>query len=535
MNKSTLKYIRYTQLPVFFAVLSLIMITVLTGILLQKQGVGYMGDSSRFFDYGSKEGLSSLPIHDAPLYPFLLRIHRFTSLNVVSFSALANIILYPLAAFILFTCLFSISRSLVASYVATVITVFSWPFISTYSYAQTEVLFLPLLLASMFWLLHADARNSLRFAIFSGLAASFSIFTRYAGIFTLLAAGLYLVAIHYRQVVRLMRYAVAFIVAAGLPFLLLVAWNILRAGKATSRVFSPHPPSSEKLLGGLYWIMNYFLPYRILDSWFIPSALFFIFLLIAVILVLHLYGNILEKQYGIMCLTWSLAYIVFLYVSLTFFDDHTPLDERILSPLVLTTLCCIAYAVGIALVRCRSLLLRAAAVVIMSYMLVFTGYRAFGFVSNAYTNGLGFNRREVRESQSLKDAVSLSQNIKVYSNAPEAAALLYGTRNMRYIPYKLNPTSLLPNPGYTNQFESLLHEVHSNEAIVVLFYFKHKPGVWTHYLPDPDEIARRLNAVVIKEYSDGVIYGAKAVSNRIYEILGEPSAAAYGLSPDAEP
>ena len=236
-----------------------------------------------------------------------------------------------------------------------------------------------------------------------------------------------------------------------------------------------------------------------------------------------------------MCLTWSLAYIVFLYASLTLFDDHTPLDERILSPLILTAVCCFTYAACIALLRCRILLLRATALLFLSYMLVFTGYRAFGFVANAYTDGLGFNRREVRESQSLKDAVILSRKFKIYSNAPEAVSLLYGTLDLRYIPYKLNPTSLLPNPGYLNQFALLRHEVHSNQAIVVLFYFKHKPGVWTHYLPDPDELKQRLNAVAIKEYSDGIILGANTASNQIYEVLGEPSAAAYGLSPAAEP
>ncbi len=493
---------------------------LLVSLLVQRHGIGLMGDTSRFFDYGSRPGLGELPVHDAPLYPLLLRLHLLTGVSVRDFAAGVSTAFFIGTTLLLFAAVRAAGRSVLAATAAAAVTMFSWPMVSAFAHAQTEVLFLPLMLASLALLVREDHPRCTLLIALSGLAALLGILTRYAGAFMVPAGLLTLLLLAgWRAPRRLLAGWAVFLITTAGPVALWLLFNRLRSGTATSRVLAVHFPTPDKLEGGLYWILNFLLPYRVIERAPGLATAAVVALIGLSVILLRRHGTVGEQRLACGGLVWSVAYLAFLFASLTLFDDHTPLDARVLGPLALLLLPVVALAVGITVVRERNRPLRALAALGLLYLVLFTAQRGHSFVRTARREGIGFARAVVRESPALREAVQLARRFRVYANAPEAAWLLHDCRDLLGIPYKISPTSLQPSPGFDDQMAALRAEVQSGRAVVAVFYFKHDPVVWTHYLPTIAEMTDRLGAVPLRTYPDGLLLGADSARAEVEAAL----------------
>ena len=505
---------------IVLSVLILMTASFVISFVVQHHGIGLMGDTSHLFHYGSQAGLSSLSVHDAPLYPLVLRLHGLFGLTIRSFAGILDAVLLAAFSALLFVFFHALNRTCWISLVCATTVLFSRPILSAFSYAQTEALFLPLVLAHMFFFLVAPDRNTRLMIACAGAACFFAVAARYAAAFLLLAGVAYLAMWDRRSLPRFMRHAGLYSATIAIPLAALLFWNHFRAGSATSRVLTFHLPGADKLQEGLLTAVNFFLPYQVAERMPLLSFCALLVLLAISVVMLRHHGNDRERRFVLISLLGALAYGAFLCVSLTFFDDLTPLDERILVPFALFLVPLPVYAACLMVAKMRAGLWKIAGAGVLAYMIMFTAYRSLMFMEYAYNDGLGYARRAVRESVSLRDAVRLSRDIKVYSNAPEAASLLYGCADFTIIPHKLEPMSLKPLPGYNDQMRHLRDEVQAHRAIVALFFFKHRPEVWTHYLPTPEEMRDTLGAVDIHSYNDAVFLGSPESRERVRKLLG---------------
>jgi hypothetical protein len=296
---------------------------------------------------------------------------------------------------------------------------------------------------------------------------------------------------------------------ASLP---LAAWlirNIVIADTATDRIFAVHLFSldhTKQLINALYELV---LPISI-SGW--ARALHFgaaaALILVSLPLLYRRNStthnlNTVRIVLPALCIEFFLTYIVFLVVSISFFDAATPLDARIL---MLPFLVIIIAGISLAWSLSSALESRS----------VWYGFSLFVFFSvtvnlvpavyetlDIHTNGRGLVSQRWRNSDTIASVMSLAKNMRIYSNTPDSIQFLTGRRAVS-IPASVDPITLKPNHDYEEQLQVMCREVRDGHAFVV---YLNVAGLW--YLPLLQELERKCVMAVFSILDDGVIYGRK--------------------------
>jgi hypothetical protein len=181
---------------------------------------------------------------------------------------------------------------------------------------------------------------------------------------------------------------------------------------------------------------------------------------------------------------------------------YTPLEPRILSPLFppLAILTLVTVRSGLAQLPAARILrplLAGLAVVFVGVSL----FQAALYVERGYVNGLGFNNRLWRDSETLQQLPALAGSGTLYSNAPEAI-YLYLERPAEKLPKAVEVGTLLPNPNFAAANEKMRRDIDTEGALVVLF------DVAGRHSAADDRLIERLGVRPVAETRDGKIYAA---------------------------
>lgn len=379
----------------------------------------------------------------------------------------------------------------------------------------SEPLFLSLALLAL-WLLagYLDRPRPALLGLLA-VAAALSVLARYVGVVVIAAVGLALLIWNGRSWKRRLADGFAFGLLACLPLAVWFVRNKLVAGSAANRQATFHPVEVQKLLDGLENMGRWFMPP------FVPplgrAAFVVALVLVGAAAALLLRRPAADQPSSAqspaaaappanlrrtiwLLLLFSAAYAGFLLLSISFLDAHTPLDNRILSPLLpalIGLLACLVAALP-QVTRWRWLL-PALALALLGLAVIQA--RQLSAELRARDDAEGFASRSWVHGELIEAVRRIAPASRpLYSNWPDA--IFHATGRAAYMfPQKLNPYSRLPRPQYEQELAEMERAVR-NGAWVVHF---NEPG--RTYLPDRRELRDRLRLRPVIQGRQGVIYG----------------------------
>lgn len=199
------------------------------------------------------------------------------------------------------------------------------------------------------------------------------------------------------------------------------------------------------------------------------------------------------------------TYGAFLVASISFLDANTPLDDRILLPVLAVALVLDAYLLDAFWPSLRRAPMLAGAVVAVIVLLAGGhGLKAAEIAANGYEKGWGFTSAAWRQSPTLARVAELDPDGPIYSNAPEIV-YLHARREARGIPRTRFLMNQQPNRAYATEMAAVADAVRTSCGVVV--YLR---NLSQQAMPGESEAAQRLSLDVLSETDDGVIWGVRA-------------------------
>lgn len=177
----------------------------------------------------------------------------------------------------------------------------------------------------------------------------------------------------------------------------------------------------------------------------------------------------------------SIAYLLFLALSLLFFDAHTPLNARILLPLFPPfILMLVAVCMGIRL-SWRGL---DGGAVLVVLLVTVTALGLPGLKLHLKTSAAGAmgSANVVERSLELyRTVAALPAETPVYSNTSEILFLLHG-REVVGLPRLYDPLTMQKNPDFIAETAAMIEEMYNNDGVLLWM----PVGRFRAYYPKPD-------------------------------------------------
>jgi hypothetical protein len=470
------------------------------GIGTSVDSVAYIQDA-RALASGSRE--VSLVQH-APLYPLLLAAGAAAGVDPMNGARWLNALTFGVNIALVGLLIRSCTSHLRALGVvgATLMLVLE-PMVKAHVTALSEPVFLTCTLAG-FWCLagYLERSTSTRLVAAAALMG-LAVLARYAGAAGVLCGAAAIALMGTATWPRRLRDVALFSAIALLPMTIWVARNLVVAKTATGRELAFHPVGLAHAWQALYTASGWLL---IPPS--APNALRFgIWLGLGTIAATVMARTVSTGTTPIppvvrLLTLFVLTYGAFLTASITFLDANTPLDDRILLPVLAVAIVLSMYVVDTLwpLARRRPALIGASVAVIV-LLTAGHGLRAAELAAASHEKGWGFTAAAWRESPTLARVATLDPAVPVFSNAPEIVYLHTG-RAARGVPRTKFLMSQRRNPEFETEMAAIHDEVRGACGVVV--YLR---NLAQQSMPTEAEAADRLSLNVLADQEDGVIWG----------------------------
>jgi hypothetical protein len=161
-----------------------------------------------------------------------------------------------------------------------------------------------------------------------------------------------------------------------------------------------------------------------------------------------------------------LAYGLFLWFSLTFLDANIPLDERILSPVLVSVLIVTMGLLG-QHIQTHSRAFYGLAVLLLVFAAA-AGWHNLQWSRTLYFTGGGFNSPQMRDTAMVDEIQAQAEDAVIYSNAPEAVYLQTGKPALR-LPRKVALMSQQTNQGFEAEMARVKENLLAQKGIIVYY------------------------------------------------------------------
>jgi hypothetical protein len=498
---------------IYWFVIAILAVMTMAWLLYASQpwGLGVSHDS--IFYLSSAESLSNgdglswiagggelKPLtHFPPLYPSILsaleallgNFQTAAKFLATAFFA-ANVILVSIS-------IYQLSSSTLLSIIGGGLALSSPILLDIHLETMTEPQFLTFALLSLLSMgMYLKTRDPRTF-VFSAVLASLAFLTRYIGV-CLVLTGMGSILL-WSPERRRWRDTLIFGALSTLPNLLWYIRNFSQTGTLTNRVIGFHWITKDQLSQAVSSISTWLFPV-------LPSDRFRIILIgsllvagIALVYARRNWFRPLETEEGSGASTFrvftffGIAYVLLLFVSLTFFDASTPLTNRILSPLYLLALIVLVSTLQSVRGR-RSMIIMAMVIGLVGVSYV---YRSVEIVASSRSEGRGFNSKNWKNSDTMLEVIKFDPNSIIYSN--EAFPIWFLSRIPAYwIPEKTDPVKALPRSDFENQMAIMRERLKGEDSALVLFH----PETLRLGMPSYEEISFGLTSIYTVE--DGEIF-----------------------------
>lgn len=298
--------------------------------------------------------------------------------------------------------------------------------IEAHSWAMSEALYIFLALAGM-WLLVVFLEKERRSWLLAAAALlGLAFLTRYLGASLLLAGGLLLLWKR-RRLGELLAYSAVSL----LPMSLWLLRTMLLIGAPTDRVAGVHLVTLKQAVKALNTLLVWFIPGRFVHGReFIAAGL----LAAAIVVIVWLARRNLPADSSpaaggrgaarALLAMQAAFHVSLLWVSKSFFDPITPLNDRIFSPILPAVIILIAAWLS-DLWSAPRRWLKAAVLLAAAGFALFYAARAVDLAPRLHNVGLGLARKGWHSSETL-EAVRALPAVPLYSNSPAAIYLWTG-------------------------------------------------------------------------------------------------------------
>lgn len=375
---------------------------------------------------------------------------------------------------------------------------------TTHVMAWSEPIFITFMLLNFHFISEYLCIRKNSHIILAAVFAALAVITRYIGI-TLIFTCLYVVLTEaQRSLKERLKNAFYFGLISGLPMFFWLLHNSLTQNQITSRSFASHIISFKQIEQGLETV----------GSWFFLS-IDKAYLLIIVIAVLGwLYWKSYYKEnpktsgeYQLLKVStiYMVVYIVSLLISISFFDAHTPLDQRILLPVFL----CLMLIILLLFKKCldnfktyaRTALYIGAGVFLLVQIIILEKNSAFFINNGIIYNGVGYSSRIWMTSKTIDYIRTLPTKAVIYSNGPEVINILLD-RPSTMIPYLINTGDRSSNQTFSAQFDNMIGDIKSKNGYLIYFVNVN----WRWYLPSLKMLVQLLPDFTIYKTEDDFIF-----------------------------
>jgi hypothetical protein len=372
---------------------------------------------------------------------------------------------------------------------------------------MSEPIYLTFSLLCIASLAHFFQNNRKSSFVIAAVASALAYLTRYVGITIVVTGTLSFLLFMKGTWKNKIQKAVLFGLIGFVPILAWYLRNYLLTGSFTNRVIAFHPITAEKFNQGLLTVLGWLLPETIAEEVRVVVAILFGGVLIFGMVFRYSWSegrNLpVEEQKPLhkILLLYGGIYLIFLVISLTFFDNSTRLNDRILLPVYLILLMITVFSIYWIFQHWRGR--TRPFVLVISFLLpviILGNYviRTAELVQTFREEGRGFSSASWRSSEIISMIGLLGNDPVLYTN--EAAAVYYLTGIGAYsIPEKFDPVVAKVRDDFQPTMEKMRHRLTEPNSALVVFH----QGYLREGMPTLDEIMAGL--VIAHESRDGVI------------------------------
>ncbi|MCG8460606.1 MAG: glycosyltransferase family 39 protein [Holophagales bacterium] len=475
-----------------------------------RMGLGLSPDSVSYVEQ-ARAMLSGQPyssLHFPPLYSTALAAGGVLGLDLLEAARWLNVLCLGASLYILGRLLSEVCRDrmwlpLIGSL---------WFFNATvdiYLMAWSEPPFLTLQWVGTYALWKYFHRDEIRWLTLAAGAFGLASLCRYIGVALIAGATLALLLKGRRNLRTRVRSALAFAVVAVLPASLWALRNILLFGSPSDRTLVFHPVLAQKLGGVRIAAMDWASPIARSLSEDHRRSLG----VLAVAITAFVLGFAVARARSPMSRAperittlWTLcgclivSYLGLLSLSITFYDAHTPLNPRILSPIVGPVL--LLFSSLVDRIPRRSFGRKAILVLLLFNQLAGLGTSAGAVRRGFEDGGVGFASRKWRESATIEWLRRLESDAKIYSNGHDAISILTERQSIR-LPLEEIPRDRRSNPTFEAEIERMWACLESGSCLLAYF-----PRVRRTYMPTEKWLREQLAIEPVAVLDDGTVYRA---------------------------
>ena len=450
--------------------------------------------------------------HFAPAYPLLLAAASIPHHgDILQASRVLGALLFGVNA-VLFghAVQLGTDHSLSATICAILFFLCSAPIFSIHSMAWSEAPMIAFALAALVLASLHIARPRRHVLLAASLCAGCAMATRYMGVALLppIVLGLFFAD---RPRKHKVGDTLLFVAVASLPLTLWLIRNILAAGTAANRSPAIHVVGLGHAAVLLSTMYDFILPIRT-QGWREVLQIGLAMVLFLALLALlrrksRIVAYIRQNAHTVriilpaLCILFFFTYVFLLMISLSFFDAQTPLDYRILLPVLLMLAIAgisLAWSLSSALNR-RSVWY--AFLLLILFSAAVNSRWQVATAAETHRDGNEYTSRQWRNSETVAAVLSLSKDIEIYSNGKDVIRFLTD-RAASFIPSVVHPGTLQSNLGFGEELEVICFEVRDGQAALVYF----NSITWRWDQPTQEELESKCALPILARLDDGIIY-----------------------------
>lgn len=455
---------------------------------------------------------SPLTFHP-PLYPMMLALIGFSGKDPTAGARLLNVLLFGGNLFLSGYLLSRVSkRRRMISVAGAYFLLTSVSMLLIHIMAWTEAVFIFFGFLGLSLLTQYLERRKWPFLIVASITIGLAFLTRFVGA-AYIGTGILVLLLFGPRNMQRMIDAVIFGFLATLPMALWTIQNMYLSEAPPSRQLFYHPIGKAQALQALETFSGWLLIptgiHPVLKIGLIVLALVVLFNLF--ILQLKMRTNQVSMATSAAArelprLVWSLGLFILVYgmlliLSISFFDNNTPLDERILSPIFFAATILLLWLVDrlwhyLAGHQTARLLMIAIG---LFYAIAYTVQAANWTTSNQ--GQIHAIYRYWQQSEIIQKVKQLPDEVMIYSNAPETIYLYTGKPVLR-TPRTLESTTGQFNQSYSSDLLQIKTKLDNRSGILVFFN-----GLGRRTLPTEQELVDALQVSILFNTIDGTIYG----------------------------
>ena len=507
---------------IIFAIATGCLVIISEGIMLYATSwtTGVSPDSIKYIEVArniiSGAGLSISPgetlTHFPPLYPTFLAISGLIGFDPLDGARWLHVFLYGANVLLVTTIIFrETNGSIMASVFGALFMISSLSMFDIHTMAWSEPLFILLTLIGFFILSEYLAnQENITMLVISALFIGFAFLTRYIGISLIVTASASVLLLRKSNIFLKIKYTIIYVVISSLPMTFWLVRNKMVTNNLTDRTVKYHPIDLNRIEQGITTLSEWLLLPENLSSF---SKNIFIIVFVCFLTAGTFLFFLKQKKafdslednknlyFPIISIVLFGVYILILVVSISFFDAHTPLDNRILSPLFPFLIIAFFSLIFNALDIFRKPHLYLLLVMLLAALFTYQMKTILPYWHYIHENGRWYTGKQWQTSNIIKIVKSLPDGIFLYSNGDDAIELLTRKETSR-IPAVEAPGTAKENNNFAAELQEMAEKLKSANGVIVYFNLIK----WRWYLPTSESLYETLPLQIIYQDSDGVIF-----------------------------